>query len=373
MLTDAAMHMASLPPRKRLAMQQHQDCYSNALPRDAETHSLKAEGDVPQQALTPTLLPVPAVKKKRTALASGGAKAALAPIVMSPEAAEAASRAAALRAKAQAAIQNAVAARQVCAAAWPGGAGRQRTRPFPRVVGTGQQSTPAQEHNCLAAPPDSLMCHLALQAAELAQRLAETATAKASAWAQKQLTQSARAPTDGVAAAADPVSDEELARRLHCEMNATGTRRARSAAPTPPGASARRLTAGPVSAAAMLPAAAADDGMVGAHAVQQQSMQQDGCMEGRSPSHSATESLSGDTTAAALGSLECTAAAGLVPPPLAKVAAACDTPTDHEDGQPDTAKVLAHACAADGDHMSGDGHLEQHALAVVVVMGEEHC
>ena len=113
--------------------------------------------------------------------------------------------------------------------------------------------------------------------------------------------------------------------------------------------------------------------MVGAHAVQQQSMKQDGHMEGRSQSHSATESLSGDTTAAALGSLECTAAAGLVPPPLAKVTAARETPTDHEDGQPDTAKVLAHACGADGDHMSGEGHLEQHALAVTMVFGEEHC
>ena len=145
MLTDAAMHMASLPPRKRLAMQQQQDCYSHALPRDTETHSLKAEGDVPQQALTPTLLPVPAVKKKRTALAVGGAKAALAPIVLSPEAAEAAARAAALRAKAQAAIQNAVAARQVCAAAWPGGAGRTTDRGHVRSPGLWAPGSTARE------------------------------------------------------------------------------------------------------------------------------------------------------------------------------------------------------------------------------------
>jgi hypothetical protein len=117
MLTDA-MVMASLPPRKRLAMQQQMDANSRALPRDAEMHSLKAEGDVPQQAMTPMLLPMaPVVKKLRTALAGGAVSKAASAVVTTPEAAEAATRAAALRAKAQAAIQSAVAARQVCAAA----------------------------------------------------------------------------------------------------------------------------------------------------------------------------------------------------------------------------------------------------------------
>ena len=98
----------------------------------------------------------------------------------------------------------------------------------------------------------------------------------------------------------------------------------------------------------------------------QEGMPQDGSMlQGRSPSHSATESLSGDTTAAGL---ECTAAAGLPLPPLGKASASCDAPTDQEYGQPDTAKVLAHSCAvADG----GDCHLEQAAPAVALVVAEE--
>ena len=127
MLTDA-MHMASLPPRKRLAMQQQQggNCTSAEaeVPREQQS---KAGAEGPLQALTPTELAPPVPKKPRTALASGG-KAGQQQVPMGPEALEALAKANALRAKAQKAIETAVLARQVRSDASPGGAGRY---PFP--------------------------------------------------------------------------------------------------------------------------------------------------------------------------------------------------------------------------------------------------